>query len=689
MKQRLVTLALFGAITLPSAAYSEEPILDEVVVTATRFNDKSSNNPINVTVITKEEIKQSSARTVPELLSERSGIATRDLFGNNAASATVDMRGFGAAAGQNTLILLDGRRITDPDLAGVQWSAIPFSAIERIEILRGSGAVLYGDGATGGVINIITRTPAHEGISTSISARAGSFNTTELQAKGGYFSGVAGVDVAASRFHSNGYRSNNSNDQTDAQANMRWLHDSGELSFKLGMDSQSIRLPGARTVQPSLGIDQLTNDPRGTSTPLDYATRDGNHVALDWQQSLGASDLNIGLANRNKNQKSYYNFGGFPSYRDGDLGVTSFTPRIRIPHEFGGDSSLVLGVDMHRWNYHQRISNAAANIGLPINTVSMKQRNDAVYMQNTSHITAATTLLAGLRNERIRMAGNDVFNAAAPGGTGPFGPNSSAAPAGNFSATKNAYDLGLRHTLNSGLALNGKVGRSFRFANVDEVYEFGPTFTNQFQFLRPQISDGIEFGVEDKFTTGNWRAGVFRNKITDEIHLDPFSLGVGNTNLPPSRRQGLELDARWQALPQISLNAAYSYTDARFLSGTFNQNVNISGKRVPLVASRKANLGASWSMTDQTRLNAALSYVGTQFMENDEANNFGMKIPSYALTDLKLVHQMQGWQFNAAVNNLFDKKYYNYAISSTATPGRFNAYTLPGRTFFVGLSYQQ
>ena len=83
------------------------------------------------------------------------------------------------------------------------------------------------------------------------------------------------------------------------------------------------------------------------------------------------------------------------------------------------------------------------------------------------------------------------------------------------------------------------------------------------------------------------------------------------------------------------------------------------------------------------------SYVGTQFMENDEANNFGTKIPSYVLTDLKLVHQMQGWQFNAAVNNLFDKKYYNYAISSTATPGRFNAYTLPGRTFFVGLSYQQ
>jgi iron complex outermembrane receptor protein len=688
MNQKLITLALLGALTLPSTAYSAEPILDEVVVTATRFNDKSSNNPIYVTIITKEEIKQSSARTVPELLAERSGIATRDLFGNNAASATVDMRGFGATAGQNTLILLDGRRITDPDLAGVQWSAIPFSAIERIEILRGSGAVQYGDGATSGVINIITRTPAHEGSTASISARAGSFGTTELQANGGHFSGVAGVDVTASKFHSNGYRSNNGNDQTNAQANMRWLNDNGELTFKIGMDSQSIRLPGARTVQPALGIDQTSTDPRGTSTPLDYATRDGNHVALDWQQTVGTADLSIGIATRNKNQKSNYDFGGFPSYRDGDLGVTSFTPRVRIPHELGGDSSLVLGVDIHRWNYHQRISNAAANIGLPINTVSMKQSNNAIYLQNTSHLTATTTLLTGFRKERISMAGDDVFNAAAPGGTGPFGPNSSAAPAGNFSSIKNAYDLGVRHTLNSGLALNGKAGRSFRFANVDEIYEFGPTFTNQFQFLRPQTSDGIELGVEDKFASGNWRAAVYRNKITDEIHLDPFSTGVGNTNLPPSRRQGVELDTRWQALPQVSLNAAYSYTDARFLSGSFNQNVNISGKRVPLVASRKVNLGASWSLTDQTRLNAALSYVGNQFMENDEANTLGMKIPAYALTDLKLVHQMQAWQFNAAVNNLFDRKYYNYAISSQFTAGKFNAYTLPGRTFFVGLSYQ-
>lgn len=687
MKQKKLLAALLCAVT--PLAYAATDSMDEVVVTATRFKEKSADKPINVTVITRDDIQHSSARTLPELLSTQAGISMRDYFGNNAASSTVDMRGFGAAAGQNTLILLDGRRITDPDLSGVQWAAIPFAAIERIEIMRGSGAVLYGDGATSGVINIITRTSSKQGGNGGVSVRGGSYGTSEIQVNGGYFSGVAGADLTANKLSSQGYRENNRNDQGNAQANFRWLTEAGELAFKLGVDSQTIRLPGARTVQPALGIDQVESDPRGAATPLDYASRDGNQLALEWQQSLAGADVNIGLARRGKNQKSYFDFGGFPSYRDSDLTVTSFTPRVRLPHRLGGDSSLVLGVDLHRWNYDQRISNAAANIGQPVNRIGMTQQNNAVYLQNTTHLSAATTLLAGVRNERISMNGTDTYDAAASGAA--FG---SAAPTDSFADTKNAYELGLRHQLESGVALNGKAGRSFRFANVDEIYESGPSFTNQFQFLRPQTVDGLELGMDSRAQAGSWRATVFSNKVTDEIHLDPFSTGVGNTNLPPSLRQGVELDGKWQALPQLALNAAYTYTDARFLDGVLpgsavsQTNVNIAGKHVPLVPSHKANLGASWAVSEQTRLNAAVNYVGEQFMENDEANTLGMKIPVYALTDLKLVHQVGALQLSATVNNLFDRKYYNYAVSSQFTPGKFNAYTLPGRTIFLVLSYQ-
>src|SRR3954454_14884248 len=111
------------------------------------------------TVITSQEIERSPGQTVQDLLAREPGIQVTNLFGQiNGAQTTVDMRGFGATATSNTLVLINGRRLNDIDIAGVDFSAIPKESIERIEITRGnSGAVLYGDGAVGGVINIITK----------------------------------------------------------------------------------------------------------------------------------------------------------------------------------------------------------------------------------------------------------------------------------------------------------------------------------------------------------------------------------------------------------------------------------------------------------------------------------------------------------------------------------------------------
>src|SRR5262249_24705959 len=157
--------------------------------TATRFEEPYLDRPVNVTVIGAQDIQSSTAKTVPDLLSEQAGIVIHDFFGNNAATTTVDLRGFGITGGQNTLILVDGRRFGDIDLSGVQWSAVPLGAIERIEIVLGSGAVLYGDGATTGVINIITKSPADIGNTAVVQGRAGSYRTREGQLYGNYFIG--------------------------------------------------------------------------------------------------------------------------------------------------------------------------------------------------------------------------------------------------------------------------------------------------------------------------------------------------------------------------------------------------------------------------------------------------------------------------------------------------------------------
>src|SRR5918995_4090360 len=113
-------MAAFATLCVASLGVSamEMPITrtEPVVVTATRFEDRYRDKPVNLVVITAEEIRSSPARTVPDLLAEQAGIAIHDFFGNNAATTTVDMRGFGITGTQNTLILVDGRRVVDIDL---------------------------------------------------------------------------------------------------------------------------------------------------------------------------------------------------------------------------------------------------------------------------------------------------------------------------------------------------------------------------------------------------------------------------------------------------------------------------------------------------------------------------------------------------------------------------------------------
>jgi iron complex outermembrane receptor protein len=682
------------AAVLSAAAWcaiaAEPPVTvgEPVIVTATRFEDRYLDKPVNATVITAEDIRNSTAKTVPDLLSEQAGIASHDFFGNNAATTTVDLRGFGITGTQNTLILLDGRRLSDNDLSGVQWSAIPLAAIERIEIVRGSGAVQYGDGATTGVINIITKSPSRIGNLAVVQGRAGSHDTLEGQLYANHFTGNVGFNLIASNFRSDGYRDNNYNRQSNFQAELRYLGERSDASLKIGTDNQGIRLPGGRIVEPSAGINQLETDRRGAATPLDWAQRVGNRATFDWLHETALGQINLGVGYRDKEQTSYFDQNGFPDFRIADLGVWSFSPRMKFPQPLGGlPNTLVAGFDWYRWDYQLRLSNSQANIGQPSNTVDALQENAAFYLHNTTQLTPRLTLVAGARSERYKIEATDTFDPTAPGAFG-------SAPPGNQEESEYAYELALRYQFAAQWAAIGRLGRSYRFANVDEIYEFG-VFSREFQFLRPQTAQSYEVSLERRRASGTLRATVFNIYVTDEIHLDVFSTGIGNTNLPPSRRRGLELETQQSYGPSLRLAASYTYADAEFQDGMLpgsvatQPNVLIAGKTVPLVPRHKANLNVSWAFVPKWRLNALVSYVGSQFMDNDEGNTLGVKIPGYTVADLKLVWAEGGWRLTAAVNNLLDNKYYNYAVRSqlAASPDRYSAYPLPERSFTMTAEY--
>ena len=684
-------VAAVAAATAGCAFAAEGPVTvgEPVIVTATRFEDRYLDKPVNVTVITAEDIQQSTAKTVPDLLSEQAGIFIHDFWGNNAATTTVDLRGFGITGAQNTLILLDGRRLTDNDLSGVQWSAVPLAAIERIEIVRGSGAVLYGDGAVTGVVNIITRSPAAIGNFAAVQGLAGSYDTRQGQLYANYFKANLGLNLIASNYNSDGYRDNNENRQSNIQAEMRLLTDSGDVSLKIANDNVGTRLPGPRTVQPSAGINELETDRRGTSTPLDYAQRRGNRFTVDWRHETALGQFDLGVGYRDKEQTSYFDFGGFPDYRVADLGVWSILPRMKFPQPLAGlPNTLVAGLDWYQWDYRLRLSNSSTHISQPFNTVDATQENIALYLQNTTEITPRLTVIAGARVERYKIDATDSYDPMAPGGA--FG---SAAAPGSTADTEYAYELAGRYEFAPAWALLGKVSRSYRFANVDEIYEFTPLFTRQFQFLEPQTARTFEVGVETRRADSAFRATLFTMDVDNEIHLDVYSTGIGNTNLPPSRRRGLELEAQKVLGESLTLGVNYTFVDAKFLEGVlpgspFTQpEVVVAGKTVPLVPRHKLNVSASWNVAAGTRVNGLVTYVSDQYMDNDEGNTFYTKIPAYTTADLKLVYETGGWLLSAAVNNLFDERYYNYAVRSPFVVDRYNAYPLPERTFTVTAQY--
>jgi len=681
------SLAVLAAFAFP--AYSQNA--DSVVVNATRFPEDARRLPASVSVITPDDIANSAARTLPELLSEQVGIATRDFYGNNAAVTSIDMRGFGAAGAQNTLILLDGRRIADADLSSVQWSSFPLAGIERIEILRGAGAVLHGDGATSGVINIVTRSPLKQGSALEAFGRIATFDTREGQLYGAYTGGAFGINASVYGFTADGYRANNRNEQQNNTANLRWSPGDTTLDLRFGTDRQDLGLPGARRVQPSIGLDEYALDPRGAQTPLDYASRDGSRAGATLAHAFGDGELSLGFDWRSKQVRALF-AQQFRAQGD-SMTMLSLTPRARVPLRIAGlEHRLTLGADFYSWQFDSRRDQAVENLGQPLNRINATQKNQAFYLQDLIELGGATRLDLGWRSERVRYSASDTLDPAAPGFSCPFPPFCPAA-AGTAKDTQSqdAWDLGMRHSLSRAATAFARAGRSYRFVNIDELYDFDPFGNPQFQILKPQHALTYEAGIEWRARGHFVRAGLFRTDVTNEIHLDPFTAGVGNTNLPPSRRRGLELDSAWQATAALRLTARYAYTDARFLQGTLaggpfaiGSNIDVAGKYVPLVARHKLNAGFVWEAGGGSRLTGSLAAVSSQYMDNDEPNTLGVKIPASTIADLKYSQGFSWGRVSLAVNNLFNRSYYSYAIRSPFVADRYAVYPLPGRT--VGLS---
>ncbi|NTV58755.1 MAG: TonB-dependent receptor, partial [Deltaproteobacteria bacterium] len=658
MKRSSWVLPLF-LLLLPSQALAQEdkrppgsPVtMDEVVVTGTRSEEKVERIPANVTVIDQEDIKNSSAKNVPDLLRAQEGIVVRDLLANGK-SAQVDLRGFGEAAPYNNLVLVDGRRVNEIDLSGVDWTQIPLDQIERIEIVRGTGTVLYGDNAVGGVINIITKTPSDR-FAFSAGATAGSYgrNKEHVSVSGGQ--GPLAASFYGSYDSTHGYRENNDYRAKDVGGKL--VYDAASflsLNVSGSYHTDDYGLPGPLTK------DQLSVNRRASLDPLDKAETEDGYLKLGSDVFFGNwGNLVTDLSYRNRDSKSDFPDSLFPYVIDSQIETYGFTPRyIHKSDVMGHKNTLITGVDFY-WidqdlkTYSGFLSSSTTLTGL----ADISRDSYGLYVNDDFSVLENLILTLGARHEKVEYDLHQRDLSAFP-----------LAPLDEtVEESENAYTAGLTWLYSGKSALFGRYNRSFRFPLTDELvlfdYVAGRIRVNP--DLKPQTGDHYEVGARHFFTPYlQANITLYRAEIKDEIFFNKATFT--NENYDQTLHQGIEVGAKADFFEWLTLYGNYAYEKATFRDGPFD------GKDIPAVPRTKFNLGFRiHDVIPNLVFSADYFYVAESFLISDQANRFE-KLESYYTINLRLSYAWKWLNLFAGVNNVTQQKYSEYGLIGgfTSTP---------------------
>jgi len=647
----IIFLSLIFLFSFQSV-YAEESHLEEIIVTATKYDEEISKIPSFITVISEEDIKNSTAQTIPDVL-RKFGIHVSDITGNKR-TFNVDIRGFGETSQSNLLVLIDGMKINQPDLSGSDWLLIPLERVEKIEIIRSSaGSVLYGDNATGGVINIITKKAKKLNAGTTLSAGSyGTFKqygyaTAELNAKAFYLSG--------SYLNSDGYRRNSDIESKDLGLKLNYSINSNiNIKFNTGYHKDNTGLPGAlKESDISAGISR-----KESTHPNDFSDTEDYYFNLTPEIYFMEDNIfKIDLSYRKRAWISFASGDWGDFLGDSEMKTFGILPQFIFKQKFSiGKNSLTAGFDYHKTT--DKIINKGVSFGFPfISEFKLKKKNYGYYIHDELNILENLSISAGFRHDIA-----DFY----------FHPSNTD----TLSMREDIYTFGVNYKFYKESYAYISFTKSFRYPLLDELYSF---YTNTVNTrLNPQKSYDYEIGLRYYFNDNIYsNINFFRIYTYDEIFLNPVT--YNNENLDgKTRRDGIEFSLNAKVFSWLTLFTNYSYINAKIKDGQYE------GKNIPNVPKHKASFGLTSDITKELSLYLDCIYVGSRPFISDFSNSFD-KQKDYLVFNTKITYKNKNIRAFLDINNLFNKKYSEYGVLG-GFPVEKAYYPSPGRNFLIGLS---
>jgi iron complex outermembrane receptor protein len=645
MPQRLIRAATAAAICIASSTASHATLAGDdgtVIVTASRIATPERDATFATEIHTRRQIEASGATSLFDYLSRHSSLQIAPSFGNREAPK-IDLRGYGIENGnQNLVITVDGRRLNAVDLATPLLGGVAIDDIERVEITKGSGAVLFGDGAMAGTIQIHTRRDA----GGSLGAYAGNYGAMGAAAVTTQRSGALSLSASATRKRFDGTGAPDPAGHRDATHSDTWRL-AGEAAAG---DRILLRAAAGEARVDTRYVNALTQA-QFTDRPQQGSGALYNHQLLSSEHRQAGGDFQLGervrlsVDHRREDRRSEF-VAPFPFAADYDHRDDELTL-----HYEGDALRALVGAQLRQ--------------GERIGAFDTTGKESTAAFGQLRWQAGSLALTAGVRREKIDYRFTPGFGAVLAD-----------------SHRLSAWDAGVNLRVDERTSVFANHAYAFQAPDIDRFFSFDfGLFQQVFNaFIAPARSRTTTVGAHHTLPAGRLKLAAFHADLKNEIYFfDTGSfLTSFNTNIDESHKYGVELQGDWQAAEAVTSGFNYAYTRA-VIDRENEGGGAFDGKDLPGVSRHSLSATASWRASPRTTLSATHSWRSSAWAASDFANAGAQRQRAWISTQLSARYRLRDdLDLQLAVDNLFERKNGLWVADDVVYPVEF------ARTWRIG-----